>query len=77
MAQKNKKKASFVSKLLTSKLLLINEWSQRTIYKQVHESIYLQILNQLRMFIIIIMFLLNVIYCACRRIRKDDMGRHP
>lgn len=42
MAQKNKKKVSlFVSKLLTSKLLLINEWHQRTIYKKVREGIYL------------------------------------
>lgn len=42
MVQKNKKKVSlFVSKLLTSKLLLINEWHQRTIYKKVHESMYL------------------------------------
>lgn len=42
MVQKNKKKVSlFVSKLLTSKLLLINEWHQRTIYKKVCEGIYL------------------------------------
>lgn len=42
MVQKNKKKVSlFVSKLLTSKLLLINEWHQRTIYKKVCEGVYL------------------------------------
>ena len=42
MVQKNKKKVSlFVSKLLPSKLLLINEWHQRTIYKKVCEGIYL------------------------------------
>lgn len=41
MVQNKKTVSLFVSKLLTSKLLLINEWHQRTIYKKVHEGMYL------------------------------------
>lgn len=62
MVQKNKKKVSLFVLNFISKLLLINEWHQRTIYKRKFVRAYIcKILNQLMMSAIVIMFLLNVI----------------